>query len=701
MSASPARKGDRLEADTAGILEDRIEENKYDFEAYLSLARFQRDKAKLDEAREAYEKLLRLLPACASVWIEYADLEASASEFQRVEQIFTKCLQSVLNVELWSYYLAYIKRMNDLSTGGAQARATVAQAYEFVLSHVGFDVKAGSLWLDYIQFIRRTYQRAVVIPLNSVEQLWREYDSFENTVSKATARKFLSERSPAYMTARACARELLQMTEPLRQATFPALPTRNAAENSYVTSWRRWIGWEKQDPLELDDPKQLQSRVKYAYKQCLQFCRFFPEMWFDAAFYAASIGENDLALYQEGLEANPTSWLLGFAYAEAEELAKHGDVVKGTFDKLISSNKEAMSELESQIDEAAQSAGAEKKLKIGAEDDDDSDEDEEPGQDMAALANVEELRSRLKRYAEEGTTAYIMYMRAMRRLEGIKAARAIFARAIKESKHTWHIYVASALMEHHCSKDSNVAVKIFGRGLKHHSENPDFVLEYLNFLIAIKDDTNARALFEQTTAKLEGHKAVKLFERFYEYESMYGDLITAQKMATRMSEIDPSANVLTRFGKRFTFSDCDPIASRDLGLTRLPAATGPFPPPPPPLSLPPFAGMSMLHGDGIHAAVRPPPAPVPPAVLDLLTRLPPSSAMDSSRQFHAKALVDVVASLDLEAYQAKQQKQAKSATSNATKRKAAAAAVVPPPEELRALGKHNDAKDIYNAKRRA
>jgi hypothetical protein len=34
--------------------------------------------------------------------------------------------------------------------------------------------------------IRSVYQRAVVIPLANVEQLWREYDQFENKLNKVT-----------------------------------------------------------------------------------------------------------------------------------------------------------------------------------------------------------------------------------------------------------------------------------------------------------------------------------------------------------------------------------------------------------------------------------------------------------------------------------------------------------------------------------
>jgi cleavage stimulation factor subunit 3 len=64
MLEGPARKSHRLPNDTAGILEDRIEADRHDFEAYLALARYQRDKTKLEDARETYEKLLKVVPAC-------------------------------------------------------------------------------------------------------------------------------------------------------------------------------------------------------------------------------------------------------------------------------------------------------------------------------------------------------------------------------------------------------------------------------------------------------------------------------------------------------------------------------------------------------------------------------------------------------------------------------------------------------------
>ena len=80
-------------------------------------------------------------------------------------------------------------------------------AYEAVIEAVGIDKDAGKLWQDYIQFIksgpgvlggthwqdqqkmdllRKAYQRAICIPTQAVESLWREYNAFEMSLNKLT-----------------------------------------------------------------------------------------------------------------------------------------------------------------------------------------------------------------------------------------------------------------------------------------------------------------------------------------------------------------------------------------------------------------------------------------------------------------------------------------------------------------------------------
>lgn len=139
-------------------------------------------------------------------------MELNNSEFNRVEHVFSKCLLTVPNVELWSSYLDYIRRRNNTTNDPTgKARAVVSQAYEFVLNNIGMDKESGRIWQDHIAFIksapgtvggttwmdqqkmdtlRKSYQKAITQPVMGVEAMWKEYDGFEHGLNKMTVRKY-------------------------------------------------------------------------------------------------------------------------------------------------------------------------------------------------------------------------------------------------------------------------------------------------------------------------------------------------------------------------------------------------------------------------------------------------------------------------------------------------------------------------------
>lgn len=75
---------------------------------------------------------------------------------------------------------------------------------------MGQDKDSSDIWAEYIQFIksgaanstweeqqkmdtlRKVYQRAVQIPLENVEILWKDYEAFENSLNKITVRDYLN-----------------------------------------------------------------------------------------------------------------------------------------------------------------------------------------------------------------------------------------------------------------------------------------------------------------------------------------------------------------------------------------------------------------------------------------------------------------------------------------------------------------------------
>lgn len=580
----------------------------------------------------------------------------------------------------------------------------------------------------------------------------------------------MNEKSPSYMTARATAKELLGTVGPLRSIRYPSRAMASPKDEMCLASWQRWIALEKADAMELEDPALVRIRVKYAFKQCLMYCRFYPEVWYDAAIYYESLGEAEnvqeatqtkpSATLREGLDANPKSWLLSFAYAEFEEAAQRYENVKSTFEKLLKDNEQEIAEIENNAQTQLTAA------KSGEDNADDGDkangvasasgsdsesENEDDGEEakttsnnrsvVAAVKKIEDDRdNKVQQLSEEGTVAAIMYMRALRRMEGIVSARHFFMKCLGSAHMSWQIYVASALLEHQYNeakppeKDGKqplpIAVRIFTRGMKQFSENVDYILQYISFLLSIRDDTNARALFEQTSAKLDPRKARPLYARWYEYESTYGDLTSAQKLAARMAELDHSSSI-NLFGQRFSFLGCDPISRRDLGKMEVDAAiSAPRGPPPHPLGFPPLPVPIPGSGNLIPPPVPngfnppvlpqfqrnaspiapvfvpPPPPPIHPSLINLIKALPPPKGMANTITFNYAQFLELISGTDLAAaYQTLHQANTSRQTTprvvvppvlpTTVPVKRTAAMMVPSPDDLIALGRHNDPKDPY------
>ncbi|KAI2233777.1 mRNA 3'-end-processing protein rna14 [Ophidiomyces ophidiicola] len=615
---TPVSKG-RLPHDRVGILEDRIQADpRGDTGAWLELVSEHRSRNKLDSARQVYERFFKLFPWAADQWIAYANMESEYNELYRLEQIFNKSLLNIPNVHLWSVYLDYVRRRNNLMTDTTgHARRIISSAYDFALQNIGIDKDSGPVWLDYIQFIksgsgniggsgwqdqqkmdllRKAYQRAICIPMQAVNALWKEYDQFEMGLNKLTGRKFIQEKSPSYMTARSSYTELQNITRDLIRTSLPKLPpapgfSGHIEYTKQVEIWRRWIKWEIDDPLVLkeEDAPAYKSRVLYVYKQALMALRFMPQLWFDAADFCFRNGMDTEGtdLLKQGIEANPESSLLGFKLADQVEIAsaseqdrlKRGAAVREPYDKLLDALYDLITRAKSQ--EAQDMAKIQERFSVESTQPtarNNKDEDEEvDGARAKETAKANEIETVKKLHGEHIALlsktishAWIALMRAMRRIQGkgkpgeIAGSRQIFADARKRGRITSDVYIASALIEYHCYKDP-AATKIFERGAKLFPDDEVFALEYLKHLIDINDITNARAVFETTVRRLASSpenvaKAKPIFAFLHEYESRYGDLTQIINLEARMRELFPDDAMLQQFAHRYSSPTFDPTA---------------------------------------------------------------------------------------------------------------------------------------------
>ncbi|KAJ5104117.1 hypothetical protein N7532_004646 [Penicillium argentinense] len=623
VPGSPSTTKGRLPHDHVGILQDRVSEDpRGDTAAWLELIAEHRSRNRIDSAREVYEQFVAVFPMAADQWQAYAAMESDLNELWRLEQIFSRTLFVLPSVRLWSYYLDYVRRKNPLTTDDSEkARRTINGAYNLALDYVGVDKDSGNIWSDYVEFIRsgpghvggsgwqdqqkmdllrKAYQKAIGVPMQSVNALWKEYDQFEMGLNKLTGRKFLQEQSPSYMTARSSYIELQNITRELIRTTVPRLPPVPGSEGDVefaqqVDVWKRWIAWEKGDPLVLkdEDAAAFKARVVYVYKQALMALRFLPEIWFEAADFCFlnDMEKEGNAFLTQGIEANPESCLLAFKQADRLEVTssseqdsyKRAGIVRAPYDKLLDSlygliNKAQTQETNdvSRIEETFAKENPD--YNLAQNDDDDDFQGELKKKQAAKQAQIDAVRNahsiQITALSKIISHAWIALMRAMRRVRGKGTptddlgSRLIFSEARKRGRITSDVYIASALIEYHCYKDG-AATKIFERGSKLFPEDEQFALEYLKHLIDINDIVNARAVFEMTVQRLVSkaktlHKAKPIFAFLHEYESQYGDLVQVINLETRMRELWPEDTSLEKFSHRYITPSFDPISVRPI-----------------------------------------------------------------------------------------------------------------------------------------
>ncbi|ORX58833.1 Suf-domain-containing protein [Hesseltinella vesiculosa] len=570
-----------------GRLEQLVNNNPQDLDAWDDLMHQVQKAGDMEAIRDVYERFLKLYPTSVKHWLDYLDTELKYNNCNEVEALFTRCLKSVLSVDLWNFYLDYIRRINTSNDGTLtpDAHDVIEKAYEYVLNNVGLDKDAGLIWMDYLHFLkaaaangtweeqrkmdsmRRAYTKAVSTPLNNVEQLWKDYDQWENNLNRLTAKKFLSEKSSSYMTARTALRESRPMMDGLRRNVIPRHPTWTDAEVKQLQLWKKYIQWERNNPLHLEDNSMLVDRVAFAYQQALLALRYYPEIWYDFAMYYLQEDKPDktLAVLKQAMEILPSSLVLHFAYAELCESKNKLELVRETYDTLLEKLDQEIAEHQKQaaeqVDRLQQDLAEEiSDMNLG-EDVDGELREQVRGRERQVKREQDDVQDRAKKHtldvSRQCTTVWIAYMRMARRTEGIKAARGIFSRARKSTNRTYHVFIASALMEYHNSKDGVVAGKIFGLAGKLFADDPGFVCEYLDFLIQMNDDNNTRALFERSLATLPSDKAAPVWKKFLDYENKYGDLASVKSVEKRMLAAIPGLTSNDTFLARHSYLDLD------------------------------------------------------------------------------------------------------------------------------------------------
>ncbi|KAF9530907.1 hypothetical protein CPB83DRAFT_919848 [Crepidotus variabilis] len=569
------------------LFTEQLKENPHQPEIWRRLVDIAESSGDISKISATYDALLKQYPNTAKAQIQYLSHFTSNEEtFQKAETLFMKFLKGSPCVELWSFYLTYVRRLNSAPA----QRDIVRKSYEFALSHIGQDKDSGAIWHDYIQFLkagettttweeqqkmdslRKVYHRAVQIPLDNVERLWQDLESFETNLNRITAKKFMADLSPAHMQARTVYRQLTNHINPLyalhppQELYIPSLPKFDGVERALVGKWKAYLKWEEGNPLEIEDKDKatLTTRIMGVYRKAVIRMRYYTEIWFMAYTWANSVGKHDDAIgfLKAGLEANPSSYLLTFAYVEALEVKKEFAEIHAVYEKFLAVLQTNLDTLEKATNgnTANPSAVNASVANISAE------QNSQNTSYSSSSSDDNPKVSELQKHRTEYGLAWIMYMRFARRSEGVKSSRTVFGKARKDRWTPWGVFEAAALMEYHSSDDKTVASRVFEKGMEIYGYEIEFVQRYLGFLISINDENNARALFERVISSFPPEKARPLWERWARYEYQYGDLEAALKLEKRMADVYPTDPPIKRLAQRHIYLGTDAIADRDLGF---------------------------------------------------------------------------------------------------------------------------------------
>ncbi|ODV78094.1 Suf-domain-containing protein [Suhomyces tanzawaensis NRRL Y-17324] len=550
-------KKKRLTLDVIGQLEDDLELNPLDYVKWNKLIRQVLNKDKEEQVRSVFTKYLSIFKFDSSQWCNYINYELSRGEFKKVESLFQESFPITDSVELCRLYVSYVRRVNDVITGGERARGIVIQAFEFAVNKVGLDIASGDLWNDYLDFlktwtpsaswelqqkvdlIRKVYKKFLVVPTEGIEKSWQEYTKWENEVNPSTSNKFISEKSAEFMVARSWNTEWHNITEKkLKREINPN--SFNSNDNSgplrkQLDLYLKWIELEKKNNLDIKDNSQLEKRILYAYRQSTFSLPFVPELWFKFSKFWLQNNEEanintSIEILSQGTTFNPRSMLISFQLAELYEKDGNFEKAKETYLNLISHLSipykmytDRIEAIESRVFPKKQQSVVEDEStpptellteaeptpeptkKIENDDDDDDDEDQKivyfTRDEQNQIARLQKFQ---EEYAKQITLGYIRLMISSKRSKGMKESRLIF----KQSRSSfpaigYEFYVENALLEHY-SDNKKVALKIFDLAfkMKAFSTNGKFLSAYLEYLINSNDVDNIRKLLQSSDTNI-------------------------------------------------------------------------------------------------------------------------------------------------------------------------------------------------------
>merc|ERR1719206_1464486 len=318
----------------------------YNVESWMHLLKRTNKEAILDDQRHILTLFLTVFPSSARQWKHYIELEISHNNLPLATELFKKCISNkCYDVELYHAYIALAAKINASSSADFKLK-NLNEAYKFALKQVGQDLRAASLWRQYLTFlkshsdklsakhgiadstleIRKVYQSAIKLPLDDCDKLWDEYLAWEGSLNAQLAMAFKDKLWTVHERAKQVQMERKRRRRGLLMHVHSVPSTaQHAQERNYqqIQLWRRAIDFELENQEELGKT-DLWRRMEFTFRQALMCLALFPDIWLMYIEWTQRNRgvERTQSVYKQCLQRLPDCLLIHFKYLEFLEIHK-------------------------------------------------------------------------------------------------------------------------------------------------------------------------------------------------------------------------------------------------------------------------------------------------------------------------------------------------------------------------------------------
>lgn len=213
---------------------------------------------------DVYSKVLLQFPRAFKFWKSFAEYYVQKGDFISAEGVYKKCLTKCRSVTLWLSYLDMMKkktigRVKPSDQQYSSERQLYESAFKSAVENVGSSSDSGKLWRAYLDFVkewselgsidpgrklltlRQIYQKAISIPMEALDVLWKEYEALEKAAGEHYADKLLPEYHEKFLHARAIYRERKEYTGKISFERLAVPPRQSVEELRQLEAWNRWI----------------------------------------------------------------------------------------------------------------------------------------------------------------------------------------------------------------------------------------------------------------------------------------------------------------------------------------------------------------------------------------------------------------------------------------------------------------------------